>query len=176
MKRKLLPTLVMACLGILLSASAQENDRALTRKEIESVKTAILDEIYDYGFQDRYVDISALTPSGYTIPLYVRPNLVHGSGQVIYKLPIGEVARIFELKSDLAVLIREPRDKFPPTSSSTLTLYLDDEFVCAAKRDWVREQFLIKAQPSKAEVETAVKRQRQRKGTSQHDETAKLHK
>jgi hypothetical protein len=175
-KGKLLAAVAMVCLSPLFSAAPQESDRAITQEEIGFPRTAILDEIYDYGFQDRYVDISALTPTGYTVPLYIRPNFIRGSGQVIYKLPIGEVARIFELKGRLAVLIREPRDKFPPTSSSTLTLYLDDEFVCTAKRDWVHETLSIKPQPSMSEVEAAVARQRQRKGTSQHDETTKSHK
>jgi hypothetical protein len=68
------------------------------------------------------------------------------------------------------VLVREPRDKFPPTSSSTLTLYLDDAEICADKRDWLHETLWILPDPSKAEVDAAVMRERRRKGTSQHDE------
>lgn len=166
----------MACLGTLFPAVTQEHDHPLTREEIESIKTAILDEIYDYDYQGAYIDITGLTPSGYTIPIYIRPNLIQGSGQVIYKLPIGEVSRVFQSTGHLLILFREPRDKFPPTSGSTLTLYLKDEDICAAKRNWIRETLSIKPQPSKSEVEAAVMRERQRKGTSQHDETTKSHK
>ena len=109
------------------------------------------------------------TSRGYMIGLYIRPNLIQGSGQVSYELPIGEVAGIFEFSKDLAVLIRDPRAKFPPTSSSTLTLYLADEEICADKKDWLHETLRISPTPSKAEVDAAVMRERRRKGTSQHD-------
>ena len=101
--------------------------------------------------------------------LHIRPTVIQGSGQVIYKLPIGEVARVFEFSKDLAVLVREPRDKAPPTSSSTLTLYLDDEGICVDKKDWLHEPLSISPDPSKAEVDAGVVRDRRRKGTSQHD-------
>jgi hypothetical protein len=122
-------------ISLVLPTYGQQSDRPITAREINEVKTAILDEIYDYKFEGAYVDISALTSPGYKIPLYIRPTVIQGSGQVIYKLPIGEVAGIFEFAKDLAVLVREPRDKFPPTSSSTLTFYLDDEEICADKRN-----------------------------------------
>src|SRR5271156_7075068 len=157
------------CLWLVWPAYGQQSDRPITPQEINAVKTAILDEIYDYKFEGAYVDIEALTPRGYMICLYIRPNLIQGSGQVIYKLPVGEVARIFEFSKDLAVLIREPRDKFPPTSSSTLTLYLDDEEICADKKDWIHETLWILPDPSESEVHAAVVRERGRKGTSQHD-------
>ena len=133
---------------LLLPALGRQNHHRITAKEIAALKTAILDEIYDYGFEDEYTDISLLTPSGYELGLYVRPNVDNGEGQVIYKLPVGEVARIFQLNGDLAILIRDPRDKFPPTSSSTLTLYLRDEDICADKRNWIHEMLLIDPHPS----------------------------
>ena len=154
-------------------ACGQQGDRPITPQEISAVKTAILDEIYDYKFEGAYIDIEALTSRGYKIRLYIRPSLIQGSGQVIYKLPIGEVARVFEFSKDLAVLVREPRDKFPPTSGSTLTLYLDDEEICPDKTNWIRETLWISPAPSKAEVDAAVVRERRRKGTSQHDELEK---
>jgi hypothetical protein len=158
------------CLWLVLPAYGQQSDRPITPQEINAVKTAIRDEIYDYQFEGAYIDIEALTPREYKIRLYIRPNLIQGSGQVIYKLPVGEVARIFEFTKDLAVLIREPRDKFPPTSGSTLTLYLDDEEICADKKNWLHETLWISPAPSQAEVDAAVTRERTRKGTSQHDE------
>lgn len=158
------------CLCLVLPAYGQQDNRPITSQEIDAVKTAILDEIYDYKFEGAYIDIEALTSRGYKIRLYIRPNLIQGSGQVIYKLPIGEVARVFEFSKNLAVLAREPRDKFPPTSGSTLTLYLDDEEICADKRNWLHEALWISPTPSKAEVNAAVARERTRKGTSQHDE------
>jgi hypothetical protein len=121
-------------MGMLLPAHGQPSDRPITANEMSAVKTAILDEIHDYKFEGAYVDIEALTSRGYKIRLYIRPNLIQGSGQVIYKLPIGGVARIFDFSNDMAVLLREPRDKFPPTSGSTLTLYLDDQEICADKK------------------------------------------
>jgi hypothetical protein len=77
------------------------------------------------------------------------------------------------MKGDLAILIREPRDKFPPSSSSTLTLYLRDEDICAEKKNWTHETIWIDPHPSKKDVRAAVTRERQRKGTSQHDEIEK---
>ncbi len=161
---------IVVCLSLVLRAHGQQSDRPITAQEIRAVKTAILDEIYDYRFEGAYIDISALTSRGYMIRLYLRPNLIQGAGQVIYKLPIGEVATVFEFSKDLAVLVREPRDKFPPTSGSTLTLYLNDDVICADKRDWVHETLWILPEPSKAEINAAVMRERRRKGASQHDE------
>ena len=165
--------LVAGSFLFLLPAGGQQDHRRITPKEIAALKTAILDEIYDYGFEGAYTDISLLTPSGYKLSLYIRPNLDSGTGQVIYKLPIGEVARIFQMSGDSAILVREPRDKFPPTSSSTLTLYLRDDDICADKKNWIHETLFIDPQPSKNDVRAAVMRERKRKGTSQHDEADK---
>jgi hypothetical protein len=156
-------------LSLLLPAYGQKIDRPITAQEINAVKTAVRDEIYDYKSEGAYIDIEALTSHGYMIRLYTRPTVIQGSGRVIYKLSIGEVARVFEFSKDLAVPVREPRDKVPPTSSSTLTLYLDDEEICADKKDWLHEPLWISPDPSKAEVDAAVVRERSRKGTSQHD-------
>jgi hypothetical protein len=152
-------------LWLLLPAYGQKIDRPITAQEINEVKTAIPDEIYDYKFEGADIDIEALTSHGHMIRLYIRPTVIQGSGQVICKLPIGEVARVFEFSKDLAVLVREPRDKVPPTSSSTLTLHLDDEEICADKKDWLHEPLWISPDPSKAEVDAAVVRERRRKGT-----------
>ncbi|MFZ0883126.1 MAG: hypothetical protein WAN14_06980 [Candidatus Acidiferrales bacterium] len=173
MKRVRLFVVFALCAFPLATAYGQQSNHPITAQEIGAVKVAILDEIYDYQFEGAYVDIAGLTSRGYMIRLYIRPNLDQGSGEVIYKLPIGEVARIFEIADGLAVLAREPRDKFPPTSSSTLTLYLDDAATCADKKDWLHERLWISPHPSKAEVRAAVLRQRRRKGTSQHDESRK---
>lgn len=164
--RSLILFLLLACMAV----NGQEGKTPLTGRQIEAVKIAIVDEIYDYDYQGRYVDIGTPVTNGYRIALYVRPYLQGGSGQVIYKLPTGEVARVFEFKGDIAVLVREPRDKFPPTSSSTLTLYLNDDEICANKQNWIRESLTIVSSPSAAEVRDAVSRQRNRKGSSQHDE------
>jgi hypothetical protein len=169
---RLFVVFALYCLALVAAHGQQDNHR-ITAQEIVAVKTAILDEIYDYQFEGAYVDISALTSRGFMIHLYIRPNLEKGSGQVIYKLPIGEVARIFEIGDGVAVLAREPRDKFPPTSSSTLTLYLDDALTCADKKNWLHERLWISPHPSKEEVRAAVIRQRRRKGTSQHDQLGK---
>jgi hypothetical protein len=168
--------LISIWLVLLLPARGQQKSTPITGHEIAALKTAILDEIYDYEFEGEYIDISLLTPSGSELALYIDPKLDDGGGQVIYKLPIGEVARVFQMKGDLAILIREPRDKFPPTSSSTLTLYLRDEDICAEKKNWIHETLWIDPHPSTKDVRAAVMRERQRKGTSQHDEIEKLGK
>ncbi len=171
----MLRSLVLIAMWLLLlfPTRGQQTGIPITAQEIATLKMAILDEIYDYEFEGEYIDISLLKPSGYELALYINPKLDDGGGQVIYKLPIGEVARIFQMKGDLAVLIREPRDKFPPTSSSTLTLYLPDEDVCADKKNWIHEKLLIDPHPSKKDVQAAIMRERKRKGTSQHDEIGK---
>lgn len=169
MKASRFGVLLAAWAVLLLPVGGQQDKRPLTTQEIAEVKTAILDEIYDYKFEGFYVDISRMESAGYRLPLYIRPDVIGGGGQVIYKLPIGEVARIFQFTDSLAVLVREPRDKFPPTSSSTLTLYLDDEAICTCKNNWIHEVLWINPHPSKKEVHEAVLRERARKGTSQHD-------
>lgn len=177
MKRLFVGILFVVLVTMLSPTLDGQTDRALTKTEIEAVKLAILDEIYDYDFQDQYVDILPLKDGRYPLVVYVNPKVETGkASQAIYKLPFGEVFRVFEINRGLAVLIREPRDKFPPTSSSTLTLYLKDEDICAAKRDWIRETVLINPHPSKSEIHDAVIRERQRKGTSEHDETANSQK
>lgn len=168
--------LLVAGFALVLMFGARQDNHSLTRDEVLAVKTAVLDEIYDYDFQSRYVDILPLESQGYPLRVYIRPNLIDSSGQVIYKLPIGEVARVFEIRGNLAVLMRQPRDKFPPTSNSTLTLYLDDSTICAEKRDWIHETVYVNPHPSKEYVEAAITRERERKGTSQHDEIAKSHR
>lgn len=92
-------------LGSLLPviAHGQQSNHPITGPEIAAVKTAILDEIYDYEFEGGYVDISPLTSRGFMIRLYIRPSLDQGSGEVIYKLPIGEVSRILEIGKGVAV-------------------------------------------------------------------------
>ncbi|MGA7913609.1 MAG: hypothetical protein WCA00_00130 [Candidatus Acidiferrales bacterium] len=161
------------CSFPLVALQGQQSNHPITAQEIAAVKTAILDEIYDYEFEGGYVDIAPLASRGFMIRLYIRPSLDQGSGELIYKLPLGEVSRIFEIGEGVAVLAREPRDKFPPTSSSTLTLYLDDAVICADKKEWLHESLWISPHPSQAEVRAAVLRQRKRKGTSQHDQLGK---
>jgi hypothetical protein len=167
-RSRLLGAIAMYLL-LLLPAYGQKIDRPITAQEINAVKTAIWDEIYDYKFEGAYIDIEALISHGYMIRLYIRPTVIQGSGQVSYKLPSGEVAWVFEFSKDLAALVREPQDKVPPTSSSTLTPYLDDGEICADKKDWLHEPLWISPDPPKAEVDAAVLRERRGKGTSQHD-------
>jgi len=171
-------TSILAGLFVVLAiapptALGQHEERTLTKQEVEAVKVAILDEIYDYDFQEQYIDILPMSASKYPLTVYVNPKIQAGkAGQVIYKLPIGEVFRVFEFNAGTAILVGAPRDKFPPTGGSNLTLYLKDDDICGHKRDWTRETVLINPNPSKNEVQAAVVRERQRKGTSQHDEIA----
>ena len=60
-----------------------------------------------------------------------------------------------------------------PERGRKWALYLDDEEICADKKDWLHETLWISPDPSKAEVDAAVVRERRRKGTSQHDELGK---
>ncbi|MFZ0883124.1 MAG: hypothetical protein WAN14_06970 [Candidatus Acidiferrales bacterium] len=85
---KALRLFVVFTLGSFLpvAAHSQQSNHPITAQEIAAVKTAILDEIYDYQFERAYVDIAGLTSRGYMIRLYIRPNLDQGAGEVI---PIG---------------------------------------------------------------------------------------
>jgi len=177
MKRLFVGILYVVLVTMLSPTLGRQPDRPLTKTEIEAVKLAILDEIYDYDFQEEYGDILPLKDARYPLVVYVNPRVQIGkAGQAIYKLPTGEVFRVFEFNGGTAVLVGAPRDKFPPTEGSTLTLYLKDEDICAAKRDWIHETILINPHPSKSEIDDAVIRERQRKGTSQHDETPQKQK
>src|SRR6202041_1898831 len=60
-----------------------------------------------------------------------------------------------------------------PERGRKWALSLDDEEICADKKDWLHETLWISPDPSKAEVDAAVVRESRRKGTSQHDELGK---
>ena len=102
---KILRPWVLLAVWLLLPFPARAQQTSIpipiTAQEIAALKTAILDEIYDYDFEGEYIDISLLTPSGYELHLYINPKLENGGGQVIFKLPIGEVARNIRDKRQL---------------------------------------------------------------------------
>lgn len=44
----------VVCLCLVLPGYSQQGNRPITPQEIDAVKTAILDEIYDYKFESEY--------------------------------------------------------------------------------------------------------------------------
>lgn len=128
---------------------------------------AIEDEIYDWGCQNS-VDLVAveISPGKFQLPLYINPVISEGRGEVIYKfMPIGELYRSFFSQADgLVQLDDDPGHGFGAERTSRNTLFMEDDFICAAKHDWLKRHFVIDGHPSLARVAQAQARERKRLG------------
>lgn len=142
--------------------------RPVTERDARAVILAIQDEIYAGGYQGRVLDVGRkVGPDEYSLRVYVEPTF-HKTGVawVIYKfMPYGEVYRMFDINDNgLAVLYGKPRDGFPSTQPSYLTVYMDDDELCGFKHDWRKYEFEISIVPSEKRVQEAVARQKARVG------------
>jgi len=147
--------------------------RQITHAEIAALVQAVQDEIYDYGFEDDYYRLGpnvGSDPKKWTsrVPIYVNPLIEDGEGYAIYKhMHYGEVYRLFTLRKDgVVVLDGDPELSFPPTQTSVLTIYMDDDEVMRMKRDWLRSYFEIDSPINEWTVRAAAQRQKGRTGFS----------
>lgn len=70
---------------LLLPAGGQQKSTPITAHEIAALKTAILDEIYDYDFEGEYIDISLLTPPATSSPCISIRNLMTDNLQAAHR-------------------------------------------------------------------------------------------
>jgi hypothetical protein len=150
--------------------------RKLSDSDLKAVVQAVEDEIYDYGYENHFRQMSENVASPASPPrirmrIYIDPEIdpTDESGRVIYKLmPYGEVLREFIIRRNgLVVLSGDPQNGFPPTQeSNTKTVYLDDDDVCRMKHDWVRSFFVVDDSPNAETIQEVVKRQKLRTGFS----------
>jgi hypothetical protein len=168
MSRLLLALLTVLCILLSPPMPASIQDKRVSDRDMKALALAIEDEIYDEGCQGYGADASAgVQNESYELPLYIKPSLNDQDlGWAIYKfLPVGEVLRTFSVDSNGRVVVYgHPEWDFPPTESSYLTVYMNDDDLCQSKHDWVRTKFTIELMPSKERLREASARQKQRMG------------
>lgn len=140
--------------------------------DIAAIVQAVEDEIYDWGYENRYANIgtTGAISSPTDVPIFISPELDDdGSGSVIYRfMPFGEVLRRFAFRADgVAVLWGDPLNGFPASQPDTKTIYLHDEDICAFKQRAVRAYFTVDPDVSRRRREEAGRRQIVRVGHSQ---------
>lgn len=158
-----------AIISLPATVSSQNNNR-LTATDIKAVTQAIEDEIYDYGYQNGFMDVGKETNQDEReLRVYIQPTLNdQGLAWAIYKLmPYGEVLRMFWIRKDgMVVLGNDPEFGFPPTEPSYLTVYMDDDELCHDKQTWLKANFMVRFHPSAQRLREAAERQKQRIGYS----------
>lgn len=156
----------------LTAAKAQNTLPTVTKEQIAALVQAIQDEIYDYGYEAEYENLTS-APGEAKVPIYVNPHLIQPAvGEVIYKLmPYGEIERIFELgKNGFVVLDGDPENGFPPNGGPSIkTVYLSDRYVTGAKLTWVKCHITVLFNPSTATLLQAAGRQKERVGFSDYE-------
>jgi hypothetical protein len=162
--------LLAAVVLIFPSVLSPQGNRQVTAADVKALSLAIEDEIYDYDYQARFVDVGRQTEQGeHNMPVYVQPSFNdQGLAWAIYKLmPYGEVLRMFSMRKDgTAMLGNNPEFGFPPTEPSYLTVYMDDDELCHDKRTWLKANFVIQLHPSAQRLREAAERQKERIGYS----------
>lgn len=155
------------------SGKTHPPERDISQAEVRAVIQAVQDEIYDYGYEEDYaIDRNGQSTSGtereIPLSLYLRPQVEHGEGAVIYVLNgYGEVYRLYHLRPDgLVVLDGDPELGFPPTQPSRKVIFMDAPYVKQLKARWRKESFFVEAAPSRGAVRDAAKRQKERTGYS----------
>lgn len=170
--RSLICVLVIFLSGA--SAQTETKSRRLTADEIQAVKGAVQDEIYDYGYFGNVYEIGQnIGTSDHWIShlhIYINPvySAADGHGEIIYKLmPYGQVYRLFFIDSKAGVqLDGDLQNKFPITQSSHLTVYMDEDEVCRDEQAWTKSFFTIDTAATQTIIEAASKRQKSRTGCS----------
>jgi len=175
----LFSTLVLSFAGLVSSAQGCKTVNCrITDKQIESVLQAIRDEIYDYGYFDKFWGFETAGPNGphaefnvYIDPV-LKPSTGGDEGVVIYKyLPFGEVLRPFIVDSKGNVsLTGSPERGFGWTRPEGNTIYMDDEEVMKDKQQSIKVPFSIELKPSRKLILEAAARQKERTGSSKWEE------
>lgn len=171
MKRAL--TVMLFCF-LPMSALATPSYRHLKSSEIDKLKQAVEDEIYDYGYFTEFYEIgdNVGTPQHWEarVHLFINPlyNVADQHGEVIYKLmPYGQIYRVFYIDAAGDVTLDgNPQNGFPITQPSHQTVFMDDLDVCRDEQSWMDTSFVVDTQPSQDMIKQAAKRQKERTGFS----------
>jgi len=155
-------------------AQSSKKQRQVTSADVKAITAAVQDEIYDYGYYDKFYQIgNNIGDSVHRVSrlhIYINPKYhrVDGYGEVIYKLmPFGQVYRLFYLGSNGSVkLDGDPQNKFPITQPSHQTVFMDDEEVCHYEQSWIKGFFTVDVAPNAKIIKGAAKRQKLRTGFS----------
>jgi len=176
MKRVL--SVVLFCL-LPMSALAAPTYRHLKPSEIEKLKQAVEDEIYDYGYFTEFYEIgdNVGTPQHWKarVHIFINPvyNVANQHGEVIYKLmPYGQIYRLFfiDARGDIT-LDGDPHNRFPITQPSHQTVFMDDLDVCRDEQSWIDTFFIVDTSPTLDMIKDAAQRQKQRTGFSDWEHT-----
>ncbi|HKV05249.1 MAG TPA: hypothetical protein VJO53_09110, partial [Candidatus Acidoferrales bacterium] len=157
-----------------VGAATASNNRRLKPSEIEKLKQAVEDEIYDYGYYAKFYEIgeNTGTPQHWKARVRIFVNPVYNStdqhGEVIYKLmPYGQIDRLFyiDVKGEIK-LDGDPQNRFPITQPSHQTVFMDDLDVCRDEQSWVGTFFVVDTAPTPDMIKGAAQRQKARTGFS----------
>jgi len=141
----------------------------LTDAQKNALTSAIEDEIYDYKLELNFADVGKRLQNGTVeVPLFLTQDSTASAYHLIYRLmPYGEMYRLATVTPDGMVhLFRNPKVGFPPDAPATLTVYYDDDAICAAKQKALKLYFVIELTPTKQRLHEAIKGQQQRYGFS----------
>jgi len=171
MKRVL--SVVLVCL-LPMSALAAPTYRHLKPAEIEKLKQAVEDEIYDYGYFAEFYEIgdNIGTPQHWKarVHLFINPlyNSTEKHGEVIYKLmPYGQIYRLFYIDAAGEVTLDgDSQNHFPITQPSHQTVFMDDLDVCRREQSWLDIFFIVDTSPTLGMIKDAAQREKQRTGFS----------
>lgn len=166
-------SVVLSCL-LPMSALAAPTYRHLKPSEIEKLKQAVEDEIYDYGYFSEFYEIGSNvgTPQHWKarVHLFINPlyNSTEQYGEVIYKLmPYGQIYRLFDIDAAGNVTLDgDPWNHFPITQPSHQTVFMDDVDVCRDEQRWMDTFFVVDTAPPLDMIEGAAQRQKARTGFS----------
>jgi hypothetical protein len=156
------------------SAIGAQALRHLKPSEIDKVKEAVEDEIYDYGY---FADFSEIgdnvgTPQHWKarVHIFINPvyNVSDQHGETIYKLmPYGQIYRLFYIDAKGAVTLDgDPENRFPITQPSRQTVFMDDLDICRDEQKWLDAFLVVDTAPPLNVIEDAAQRQKVRTGFS----------
>jgi hypothetical protein len=160
--------------GLAVDASGASSYRHLTPSEVTKLKQAVEDEVYDYGYYDKFYQIGENigNPQHWMarIDIYINPlyNSTDDYGEVIYKLmPYGQIYRLFYIDANGQLkLDGDPQNHFPITQPSHQTVFMDEADVCRRERSWMRTFFVVDTAPTTAMITSSAQRQKVRTGFS----------
>ena len=153
---------------------AAPGHRHLKPSELAKLQQAIEDEIYDYGYYNKFYEIGGNigTPQHWRarVHLFVNPDYDSTSrhGEVIYKLmPYGQIYRLFYLDANGGIkLDGDPQNGFPITQPSHQTVFMDDLDVCRREQSWMDTFLVVDTAPTLDMIRNAAQRQKVRTGFS----------
>jgi hypothetical protein len=165
---------VVVVFGLAMGAASAPVGRRLKPSEIERLRQAVEDEIYDYGYFTDFYEIgeNAGTARHWKARIHLFVNPVYDSGEehgeAIYKLmPYGQIYRLFYLDgAGTVTLDGDPQNRFPITQPSHQTVFMDELDVCRFERSWTDIGLVVDTEPTLDTIKNAARRQKERTGFS----------